>query len=164
MVTNAKLSTVRLVEFDEKYTDRLSEFSLPDDQLMFTSMPLEKIKDPNLSSNTKHILILDREEPVGYFALEDGEKLRKYTKNASARVLTAFSIDMTHQGKGLAKAALHLLPEFVKVNLPTITEVVLGVNQRNQAAMNLYLKSGFADENEVYEGPKGPQSVLHLKI
>lgn len=107
---------------------------------------------------------MNNDTPVGFFALEEGEKVYKYSNNPMARVLTSFSIDSGSQGKGLAKRGLKLLPSFVKEVLPNINEVVLGVNKRNIAAINLYLKTGFVDKNQVYDGPKGPQHILHLNI
>ncbi|MHA7136528.1 GNAT family N-acetyltransferase [Rossellomorea arthrocnemi] len=158
------MSIVTLVEYNETYERNLKEFHLPEDQLEFTSMPLDKIHNPSISKDTSHVVILHDEEPVGYFALEKGEKLRKYTSNQEARLLTFFSIDARHQGQGFAKKGLQQLPSFIKENLPDTNEVVLGVNKRNQAAISLYLKTGFTDGNEIYEGPKGPQHILHLKF
>lgn len=155
---------VSLVEYNETYKRKLSDFHLPGDQLQFTSMPLDKIRNPSISKDTSHIVILHDDEPVGYFALEKGEKLCKYSSNPKARLLTSFSIDATRQGQGFAKKGLHLLPSFIRENLPDTNEVVLGVNKRNKAAISLYLKTGFTDEHEVYEGPKGPQHILHLKV
>jgi RimJ/RimL family protein N-acetyltransferase len=164
MTSNTKSPTVKLVEFNEQYTHQLSNFSLPEDQLEFTSLPLEKINHPKVSKTSIHVLVISNNEPVGYFALEDGEKVHKYSDNPKARILTSFSIDSKFQGKGLAKQGLKLLPSFVKNVLPDINEVVLGVNKRNTAAINLYLKCGFVDEKQMYQGPKGPQHVLHLII
>ncbi|MCM3358078.1 GNAT family protein [Psychrobacillus sp. MER TA 171] len=164
MLSNNLQSSVVLVEYTDTYHEHLSNYHLGEDQLQFTSMPLDKIKNPNVSSNAKHVLILENSVPVGYFALEDGEKLFKYSNNSNARLLTAFSIDSRNQGKGLAKSGLRLLPEFVKNNFSEIDEIVLGVNKRNIPAYNLYLKTGFEDENELYEGPKGPQHILHLRV
>jgi GNAT superfamily N-acetyltransferase len=158
------MGTVKLTLYNEKYKEQLSGFHLPEQQLEFTSMPLEKIENPDISNNTVHVLILEDEEPAGYFALEDGEKLHKYSDNQNARLLTSFSIDSGQQGKGFAKKGLSLLPAFVRNRLPGVNEVVLGVNKRNEAAISLYLKTGFVDEGEVYMGPKGPQHVLHLKV
>ncbi|WP_175987182.1 GNAT family N-acetyltransferase [Bacillus sp. Marseille-Q1617] len=158
------MGTVRLTQYSEKYRSQLSGFHLPEEQLEFTSLPLEKIHNPHISDNTAHVLIVEDEEPVGYFALEDGEKLHKYSENQQARLLTSFSIDSAQQGKGLAKKGLSLLPVFVQDQLPGIDEVVLGVNKRNTAAISLYLKTGFVDEGEIYVGPKGPQHVLHLRV
>lgn len=160
---NLSLS-VELVEYSNIYHEQLSNFHLPKEQLQFTSMPLNKINDPNVSNTSIHVLILENGVPVGYFALEDGEKLLNYSNNSKARLLTSFSIDSRNQGKGLAKAGLQLLPEFVRNSLFGTDEIVLGVNQRNTAAYNLYLKTGFVDENKFYEGLKGPQHILHLRV
>lgn len=157
-------ASVVLVEYTDTYEEHLSNYYLPEEQLQFTSMPLDKINNPTVSSTANHVLILEDGVPVGYFALEDGEKLLKYSTNPTARLLTSFSIDARNQGKGLAKIGLQLLPEFVRNNLFGTDEIVLGVNQKNTPAYNLYLKTGFVDENEFYEGPKGPQHILHLKV
>lgn len=164
MMSNILLSSVVLVEYSNTYDEQLSNFYLPKEQLQFTSMPLDKINGTNESNTAKHVLILENDAPVGYFSLEDGEKLLKYSNNTNARLLTAFSIDSRNQGKGLAKIGLQLLPEFVKNNFTGIDEIVLGVNQRNTPAYNLYLKTGFVDKNEFYEGPKGHQHILHLRV
>jgi len=161
--TNLKASVV-LVEYTDTYGEHLLNYHLPEEQLQFTSLPLEKINNPIVSNTAKHLLILEDGVPVGYFALEDGEKLLKYSTNTNARLLTSFSIDSRNQGKGLAKTGLQLLPEYVRNHLPGTDEIVLGVNQKNTAAYNLYLKTGFVDRNEFYEGPKGPQHILHLKV
>ncbi|MBY6054796.1 GNAT family N-acetyltransferase [Cytobacillus firmus] len=163
MLSNT-LNSVELLENTDKYDEQLSNYHLPEEQLQFTSLPLDKIKNPNVSNTAKHVLILENSMTVGYFSLEDGEKLLKYSTNPNARLLTSFSIDSRNQGKGLAKTGLQLLPEFVRKNLPGIDEIVLGVNKRNTPAYNLYLKTGFVDENEFYEGPKGPQHILHLRV
>ncbi|WGG46324.1 GNAT family N-acetyltransferase [Rossellomorea sp. DA94] len=155
---------ITLSVYNEIYEHQLKDFHLPEDQLQFTSLPLDKIQNPTISPDTRHIVILRDDTPVGYFALENGDKLRKYSTNPKARLLTSFSIDARHQGQGIAKEGLNQLPGFMRENLPETDEVVLGVNKRNQAAISLYLKTGFTDEDEVYVGPKGPQHVLHLNI
>lgn len=164
MISPNLKSSLSLVNYIDTYDEQLSNYHLSEEQLQFTSLPLDKINNPNISNNAKHVLILDKNVPVGYFSLEDGEKLLKYSNNSNARLLTAFSIDSSYQGKGFAKHGLQLLPEFVRNNLPETDEIVLGVNKRNTPAYNLYLKTGFIDRNEIYEGPKGPQHILHLRI
>ncbi|MCA0149859.1 GNAT family N-acetyltransferase [Rossellomorea vietnamensis] len=155
---------ITLALYNETHEHQLKDFHLPEEQLQFTSLPLDKIHNPTISPDTRHIVILRDDVPVGYFALENGDKLRKYSTNPKARLLTSFSIDARHQGQGIAKEGLNQLPNFIREHLPDTDEVVLGVNKRNQAAISLYLKTGFTDDDEVYVGPKGPQHVLHLKI
>jgi ribosomal protein S18 acetylase RimI-like enzyme len=155
---------ITLALYNENYEHQLKDFHLPEDQLQFTSMPLDKIHHPATSTGIAHIVILRDDEPVGYFALEKGEKLLQYSSNQKARLLTSFSIDARHQGQGFAKNGLTQLPSFIRENLPDTNEVILGVNKRNQAAISLYLKTGFTDEDEIFEGRNGPQHILHLKI
>lgn len=59
------MSIVTLVEYNETYERNLKEFHLPEDQLEFTSMPLDKIHNPSISKDTSHVVILHDEEPVG---------------------------------------------------------------------------------------------------
>ncbi|RWZ59117.1 GNAT family N-acetyltransferase [Halobacillus fulvus] len=152
------------MEYKPSHRQYLISYHLPEDQQEFTSLPLQKIDNPHVTKSSMHVLIMDDQRPVGYFALEDGDKVRKYSDNPHAMVLTSFSIEADSQGKGFAKQALKLLSDFVKDSLPHVDEVVLGVNKRNLAAANLYLTNGFVDEDEVYVGSKGPQHVLHLYI
>lgn len=164
MLLDTVKSSVLLAMYNYTYEEQLTKFHLSKEQLQFTCMPLDKINDPNISNSAQHVLILENSVPVGYFALENGEKLLRYSTNSNARLLTAFSINSENQGKGIAKMALKLLPDFIRNNLPHIDEIVLGVNKRNKPALNLYLKTGFLDKNEFYEGPKGPQHILHLRV
>ncbi|MGG4168937.1 hypothetical protein ABEW00_15960 [Rossellomorea vietnamensis] len=43
---------ITLALYNETYGHQLKEFHLPDDQLQFTSLPLDKINNPNISSDT----------------------------------------------------------------------------------------------------------------
>lgn len=65
------------------------------------------------------IVILDRNGvPVGLFALETGDRVKEFTDNEDALLLTSFSINHNRQGKGYAKKSLSLLQEFVKRYFP----------------------------------------------
>ena len=164
MESKTKNNLVQLVKYTDPYEPFISNFHLPPEKLQFTCYPLEKINNPTTSQETIHVLILNKDIPVGFFALESGEKVLKYTKNLNARLLTAFSINHDFQGNGFAKKGLHLLPCFVSKNLKNVNEIVLGVNKRNTAAINLYKKTGFIDHNEVFIGPSGEQHIMHLDI
>ncbi|UOQ94170.1 GNAT family N-acetyltransferase [Halobacillus shinanisalinarum] len=149
ITTALESNLLKLTEYTTDHEQSISSFYLPEEQLQFTRYPIEKITDPALPESTHHILIVNGDTPVGYFALEDGDKLGKYTNNSKARLLTSFSIDSKDQGKGYAKQGLSLLPTFIFNNLPYINEVVLGVNKKNKSAIGLYKKTGFIDNNEV---------------
>ncbi|MFC4356263.1 GNAT family N-acetyltransferase [Chryseomicrobium palamuruense] len=157
-------TTIQLVDYQPMHYEVLTQIDIPDEQREFTSLPVEKINSPLVEASACHVVILHNEEPIGYFALEEGKKLQKYSANTHAKLLTAFSIDYRHQGKGYAKAALHQLPDFVRKRYPHVDEIVLGVNQGNIVAASLYRKLGFIDHGEVFVGPKGPQHIMHLSL
>ena len=55
---------------------------------------------------------------VGLFALETGDRVKEFTDNKDALLLTSFSINHNRQRKGFAKKSLLLLEEFVKRYFP----------------------------------------------
>lgn len=156
--------SIELKEYTDHYKEEISLFYLPEEKLQFTSYPIDKIYNSNVSEDTIHVMIMNKNIPVGYFALEGGEKRLKYTLNKNARLLTSFSINNEYQGKGFAKEGLRQISLFVKRKNQEINEIVLGVNKRNTAAIQLYKKVGFEDQHEVFIGPKGEQHILHLRI
>ncbi|WP_404407907.1 GNAT family N-acetyltransferase [Jeotgalibacillus malaysiensis] len=164
MTTIKTTANIQLAILEEKHKEVLAAFQLPKEQLQFTSLPLEKLNNPQVEKTACHVVILLDHEPIGYFVLEEGEKLQRYSSNPHAKLLTSFSLDSKHQGKGYAKHALQLLPQFVKMNFSNIDEVVLGVNKRNQGAIGLYRRMGFQDNGEEYLGTKGPQHIFYLKL
>ncbi|HET7615467.1 MAG TPA: GNAT family N-acetyltransferase, partial [Bacillales bacterium] len=142
------------------HDEALKAFALPEEQAQFTALPVEKLERP---SDERHpIVILNRDEPVGFFVLETGERLRKYTENERALLLTALSINHSEQGKGFAKAGMRILNGFVQKEFPCVDEVVLAVNMKNIAAQKMYEKSGFQDTGRRTFGSKGEQKVLSL--
>lgn len=155
-------ATIQLQAYQPTMRKYFDQFLLPDDQLIFTAYPLYKID--HSTQDTIHVAIVHEEIPVGYFALENGPKLKRYTDNTLDRVMTAFSINYPDQGKGYARAALQQLPAFAKAIDPTLTEVILGVNKKNNKASQLYKATGFIDHHEEFVGSKGPQHILHLPL
>lgn len=152
---------VQLQPFDETFRDALSRFELSDEQHVFTSLPLRKIA---MAPDAHHVVVVKGGEAAGYFCLEQGEKKDRYTANSSAVLLTSFSVTTAFQGKGVAANAITKLKDYIRLHFPQVNEVVLGVNERNRAAQSLYLRYGFTDQGERYEGPKGKQLVLSMAI
>ncbi|WP_141521784.1 GNAT family N-acetyltransferase [Bacillus cereus] len=162
---NIHTGEIQLVPYKEKYKEIIQTFTLPSEQVQFTSDPsalLEKAK----SDRTKNVIvILDYNGvPVGLFALETGDRVKEFTDNEDALLLTSFSINHNRQRKGFAKKSLLLLEEFVKRYFPIKNEVVLAVNERNIPAQNLYAKVGFQDKGFRRMGPIGQQIIMHLSI
>ena len=75
-----------------------------------------------------------------------------------------FSINHPAQGNGHAKAALRLLPSYVREHFTDKHEVVLSVNLKNEPAFSLYQTVGFVDTGRLIDGPVGPQRIMSLQV
>ncbi|MBS4174706.1 GNAT family N-acetyltransferase [Bacillus sp. FJAT-49736] len=152
---------VTLEFYRPKYLNELSNFYLPADQEQFTALPVEMLE----TTDVRHpIVIVNQNEPVGFFVLHSSERVAEYTDNPNAMLLTAFSINHAHQGKGFAQKGMNQLNEFVPQEFPQCNEIVLAVNQKNIPAQKLYEKVGFADTGQRKMGRIGEQLILSLKL
>lgn len=93
--------TVKLEKYEPEYLKALKEFELPIEKAQYTAFPaviLEKLTDDQYP-----IVILSNDEPVGFFLLQSTDRVKEFTDNPKALLLTALSIDNSKQGKGFAK-------------------------------------------------------------
>ncbi|WP_108671625.1 GNAT family N-acetyltransferase [Peribacillus acanthi] len=164
MENYTKQQTVNLVKYEERFEKDLLSFELPLDQAQFTGMPREMLQDEQINKNKIPVVIESAGEAVGFFLLNKGERVKEYSDNPHAYLLSAFSINEKQQGKGYAKQGLLLLKDYMKVYFPECDEVVLGVNHKNIAAQQVYLKTGFIDKGFRKIGKLGEQFILHLQI
>ncbi|SFI76126.1 Protein N-acetyltransferase, RimJ/RimL family [Bacillus sp. 71mf] len=156
--------SIQLVPYTEEYKEALQTFTLPEEQVQFTAHPMELLDKAQQDPTRNPIVILADDKPVGIFALQSGSRVQEYTNKENSLLLTSFSINYTEQGRGYAKRALHLLPNYVDVYFPNIEEIVLAVNERNIPAQKLYITVGFEDRGQRRIGPIGPQLVLYLPV
>jgi RimJ/RimL family protein N-acetyltransferase len=77
-------------------------------------------------------------------------------------LIRSFSTDSRETRKGYATKSLRALIPFIKSNFEGVEEVVLGVNEKNPNAYQMYLKAGFTDTKKKYLGPRGYQHVLKI--
>lgn len=153
---------MELQSFNTSYQYLINGYQLVESQLQFTGHPRECVK---LSSNSRTpILAIVEGKLVTYFDLHQHEGVAPYSDNCNAILVRAFSTEVHEQGKGYAKKALQLLPEYVQKNFPHINEIVLAVNIANTAAQNLYKKCGFKDYGVRRQGPKGELIVMSLLL
>ncbi|RNA69948.1 GNAT family N-acetyltransferase [Alteribacter keqinensis] len=152
---------VRLTHYHPKYLIRLMNFQLPREQAVFTSFPKDMIQ---VEKEQHRIVIVSDDEPAGFFLLHKSERVKAYTENPEAMLLTGFSIDYKYQGKGIAKSGLLQLKAFMHEAFPDCSEIVLSVNVKNIPAQRLYMKTGFSDTGRKITGPVGEQYVLRLPL
>jgi RimJ/RimL family protein N-acetyltransferase len=141
-------------------------YILSEEQLQFTALPknaLERIKERK--DGQKHaICIVYEDSIVGFFVLDTSDDKKDLSENEQAILLRSLSINPLFQGKGIAKKAMFLMPNFVKNSFPDCNEIVLAVNFQNSSAYQLYLKTNFVDEGKTNLGRNGLQYVLKLKL
>lgn len=148
-------------EHGERFKDQLLGFQLPAEQLQFTGLPEETLQDIEEDAGKEGVVIACGERAVGFFILHTGEGISNFFPDYTGAVLLrAFLMDYASQGRGFAKAAMLLLPDFVRRHYPEARQIVLAVNERNTAAGQLYLRAGFQDHGLRRSGSKGPQLIL----
>ncbi|MGE8207789.1 GNAT family N-acetyltransferase [Heyndrickxia sp. NPDC080065] len=157
----SSLNGVELHVYKPEFFDALKDFNLPKEQEQFTALPSEMLE---VSHERHPIVILSDNEPVGFFVLHSSARVKEYTDNPDAMLLTAFSVNHLHQGKGFAKKGLQQLNTFIHQEFPTCNEVVLAVNKRNIPAQKLYEKVGYEDTGRRKMGKIGEQLIFSLSL
>lgn len=151
---------MRLKFYEEKDDHLIERYTITEEQLRYTMSPKESIELVMQDENRHAVLVLDEDRLVTFFVLHEHEGVKPYSSNEQAILIRAFSTDFYEQGKGYAKAALQLLPDFVLTHFPYINELVLGVNLPNTAAQSLYKKCGFVDEGRLAKGFRAEIKVM----
>ncbi|WP_214711203.1 GNAT family N-acetyltransferase [Exiguobacterium sp. s55] len=153
--------SIRLEPLRDDHWPVLETFSLPLDQEKYTTLPTDL--DSQLPDGV-YPVVITTDEPVGFFLLHDTERVASYTEARNELLLSMFSINHSAQGNGHAKAALRLLPSYVREHFTDKHEVVLSVNLKNEPAFSLYQTVGFVDTGRLIDGPIGPQRIMALQV
>lgn len=151
---------MELYFYHDRFRDAVGEYKLTEEQLRFTGTPMKNIGLSNEDPDRYSILAIEQEKLVTFFVLHKNDGVKPYTVNSNAILLRAFSTDYRQQGKGYAKKALMLLPNFIKENFNDINEIILAVNLKNEIAQTLYKKCGYVDEGERRMGRKGELIIM----
>ncbi|GAA4159293.1 GNAT family N-acetyltransferase [Chryseobacterium ginsenosidimutans] len=141
-------------------------YTLDEIQIQYTStaeMALQRIKERD-DQKAFPITIFDNEKPVGFFVLDFGDDKFDLTDNPNSTLLRSLSINPELQGKGIGKAAMLEIDDFIRQNFKTCDEIVLAVNQNNISAYELYLKVGYFYDGKTRVGRSGPQYLMYKKL
>lgn len=157
---------VSIEPYHIKHFEALSSYELDEQQAVFALVPKYILSNDVLMNNPlrTQYSILYNGEPVGLFSLDLSEDRLIYTDNQASILLRAFSIMPQHQGKGIAKSTMLSLPDLIHQYYPEVNEIVFGVNYENELAYNLYLKTGYKDSGKTYQGVKGPQHCMLMRL
>ncbi|UNT53547.1 GNAT family N-acetyltransferase [Lysinibacillus capsici] len=152
--------TMQLMFYEDKAQNLVEQYTLTKEQLRYTKSPKESIALAKQDNSRHAILAMDSNKLVTFFVLHEKEGVMPYSSNEQALLIRSFSTDFYEQGKGYAKTALQLLPDFVRKHFPYINELVLGVNVPNRAAQELYKRCGFVDEGRQAMGLRDELKVM----
>ncbi|WBU64489.1 GNAT family N-acetyltransferase [Paracoccus aerodenitrificans] len=98
---------------------------------------------------------------VGMFKLDPLYAERNRFAHPDDLGLRGVLIDLHHQGCGLGRQAMALLPAYAASQYPGKSRLILTVNLLNPAAYAVYRNAGFHDDGEIYAGgSRGPQHIL----
>lgn len=141
------------------------------DQQAFVCADLEEyVRSWASDSLLEAFLILNRDQPVGFFALDfsidrHSSYLELDTKEGSVAVLRNFFIDERFQGLGLARASLGRINSLLRESYPSVQTLLLTVNVKNAKAAHAYRAAGFEQKDALYLGGQaGPQYVMSLSL
>ncbi|WP_294236547.1 GNAT family N-acetyltransferase [uncultured Chryseobacterium sp.] len=144
----------------------LVNYELDESQSQYTSSAanaLKRIADRNTGLEFP-VTIFHNGIPRGFFTLDFGEDRLELTGNRNSVLLRSLSIDPGQQGKGIGKATMLLVDDFVRENFRDCHEIVLAVNQNNVSAYRLYQKVGYRYEGKTRMGRSGPQYLMSKSI
>ncbi|GEK34766.1 GNAT family N-acetyltransferase [Kurthia sibirica] len=151
---------MELYLYRDSMAQHIKDYLLSDEQLQFTTHPNDAIKRSQTDDDIRPILAFHNEQLVTFFSLYTNAHLKKYTTNPQAILLGSFSTALLHQGCGYAKDALQLVNSFIQDNMPSITEIYLGVNTANIAAQTLYNTCGYHATGGRFEGRFGEVTIM----
>ena len=155
---------VHLEFYDNKYQSALRKYDLTEEQICYSGLPMECLKDCLTDDKRYPVVILYGSVPAGFMVLHKWPGAEPFCQNQRALLLRAFSVDNRYQHKGIASRSLMLLDAFIYANFIEMNEIVLCVNCRNEVAQHVYRKAGFSDSGKRVEGKHGSMMVLRKPL
>lgn len=163
-MTIVQKEMISLDFYKPEYKTILKDYYLPEEQQRYTPLPLDAIKKCEIENERYPIVILYDKQPAGFFVLHGWEGVKTYSNNKDAILLRAYSVNVSFQGKGIAKNSIQLLPSFVKEHFPNKNEIILAVNKMNKIAQHVYQSGGFLDKGIRKMGRKGELFILNMEL
>ncbi|MGG1662975.1 GNAT family N-acetyltransferase [Brevibacillus sp. NRS-1366] len=160
----SRLTGVEIRPYTEKDYPNITKYSLPEEQAIYTSLPIAVIEAFQMDANNLPFVIYSGDDLVGCFALYTDQSGNVYTSNASALLFKSLSIDSRFQNRGYALQSLKSLTEMAKRLFPDKNEIILTVHHTNTPAITLYVKAGFMDKGLRFAGEYGEELIFHYAL
>ncbi|MDW5596809.1 GNAT family N-acetyltransferase [Conexibacter stalactiti] len=155
--------TMRLV--DEQLRKRVLALAPHPFQRSWSGVPADTLGPAERDPRQWPVAILLDEEPAGFLVLHGGVSAGRFVRPHGELLIRAFFVAAPFQHRGVGRRALELLPRFARQLDPSLSRLVLTVNDVNEVAQRAYTRAGFRDTGERYQRPGGgPQLVLELLV
>ncbi len=141
-------------------------YALDENQMKFTAtaqQALQSISERD-DNDAFPVTIFENNEPAGFFVIDFGKDKFELTDNENSTLLRSLSVNPQMQGKGIGKAAMLKVDDFIRDRFNTCDEIVLAVNQKNDSAYHIYLQAGYVYDGKTRIGRSGPQYLMHKKL
>ena len=154
---------VEVYQRDQHY-DQL-DFPLSQQQLFFVNAPLTYV-DPEVAEDQYPVVYTLDGKVIAFGVLDFGADKHSYTRDSNSLLIRGVSVHPEYQGRGYGRRFMQAIPEFVDRELHSlgISELILGVNERNAAAIGLYLSCGYETLEGQVDGDHGPQYVMQYRL
>ncbi len=141
-------------------------YVLDEVQRLYTSTAAEALKRISERNDGLAFPVSIFEDKIlaGFLVFDFGADKFDLTDNPNSVLLRSLSVNPEFQGKGIGKAVMQIIDEFVKKHFDTCDEIVLAVNQNNTLAYEIYLKTGYSYDGKMREGRSGPQYLMYKKL
>lgn len=151
---------------DDAIVRAVHALRVADDQYRYVGDTAFNVDDSLRDPMSEAMAVFADEAVVGFYRLDfspGAVAARKLPEPAVG--LRAFVIDHGHQGRGYGAAALMAACADLRQRHPRRHLLALTVNCANRAAIALYLKAGFVDTGEIYQGgSSGPQHFMLYRL
>ncbi|WP_428451014.1 PhzF family phenazine biosynthesis isomerase [Photobacterium kasasachensis] len=161
-------SGLTLRKMEENDRRLLCELAVSEHQSDFVLPVADTLENKTLNEDFHVICLGDNEAEstiLGFFILDHSFANHPEFSQFGELGLRAYFIDARYQGKGFGRQSCQLMGDYVATHYPSVSSLVLTVNQRNTPARALYLSCGFLDSESLYlGGPAGPQHIMYLPL
>ncbi len=159
------MNKINIRPFEESDRTALKDFELSEQQLEFTSLPLDVLNDALGDEDRMPCVVVDREDGiVGFFVLHKHYRHEGYDTRREVVFVRSLSINESVQGKGYGTKVALNMPIFVQNHFSDYDHLHLVVDADNTAAWNLYERAGFIHTATKEDGPIGLERLYHLDL
>ena len=154
---------ITIEKFTQSHVTAVLRVTLAEEQVRFAGTAAEFISD---GSDSIHLQVIKFDnEVVGFFKIDMAYSTSNPFCPKGAIGLRAFVININQQSKGIGTHSVKALFPYLKQYYSSYDSIYLTVNGQNTGAQHCYLKGGFEDTDETYQGgAAGPQHIMQGKI